>query len=205
MNRLFLAIIMIFIVSAGILAQGVSGVTGVVADSTGAVIPGVRVTLFDTKTSRELTTTTNDQGTYTFNNIPPGTGFRLSFEAPNFQTYVLNDIALGIARTETHDVRLTAGQVTETVTVTATTGEATLNTTDASVGNVINERQIRELPIQLRDNPAALLGLQPGVIGDNVGTGNVNRVGSVTGARADQSNISVGGATAGAETKELTH
>ena len=193
MNRLFLAIVMIFMVSGGALAQGVSGVTGVVADPTGAVIPGVKVTLFDTKTSRELTTTSNDQGTYSFNNVPPGTGFRLSFEAPNFQTFVLNDIALGIARTETHDVRLTAGQVSETVTVTATTGEATLNTTDASVGNVINERQIRELPIQLRDNPAALLGLQPGVIGDNVGTGNVNRVGSVTGARADQSNITVDG------------
>ena len=184
---------MIAVLSAFALAQGVSGVTGIVADPTGAVIPGVKVTLLDTKTSRELTTTTNDQGTYTFNNIPPGTGFRLTFTAPNFQTMVLNDIALGIGRTETHDVKLSAGQVSETVTVTTTTGEATLNTTDASVGNVINERQIRELPIQLRDNPAALLGLQPGVIGDNVGTGNVNRVGSVTGARADQSNITVDG------------
>ncbi|MFL6466621.1 MAG: carboxypeptidase regulatory-like domain-containing protein, partial [Pyrinomonadaceae bacterium] len=193
MNRFLLVIIMILVALAGANAQGVSGVTGVVADPTGAVIPGVKVTLFDTKTSRELTTTTNENGIYTFNNIPPGTGFRLTFAAPNFQTFVLNDIALGIARTETHDVRLSAGQVSETVTVTATAGEATLNTTDASVGNVISERQIRELPIQLRDNPAALLGLQPGVVGDNVGTGNVNRVGSVTGARADQTNIMVDG------------
>src|SRR5688572_20013058 len=179
MNRLFLAIAMMFMLSAGILAQGVSGVTGVVADPTGAVIPGANVVLLDTKTSREFTATANDNGIYVFNNVPPGTGYRLTFTAPNFQTLVLNDIALGIARTETHDVRLTAGQVSETVTVTTQAGEATLNTTDASVGNVINERQIRELPIQLRDNPAALLGLQPGVIGDNVGTGNINRVGSV--------------------------
>src|SRR6187397_2311620 len=156
MNRILLIFVMIAVSTVCALAQGVSGVTGVVADPTGAVIPGVKVTLLDTKTSRELTTTTNDQGTYTFNNIPPGTGFRLTFTAANFQTFVLNDIALGIARTETHDVKLSAGQVSETVTVTATT-EATLNTTDASVGNVISERQIRELPIQLRDNPAALL------------------------------------------------
>jgi hypothetical protein len=193
MNRCFLVIVMIIVSSVAALAQGVSGVTGIVADPTGAVIPGVQVSLFDTKTSRELTTTTNDQGGYTFNNVPPGAGYRITFSAANFQKLVLNDIALGIGRTETHDVRLTAGQVSETVTVTSTTGEATLNTTDASVGNVINERQIRELPIQLRDNPAALLGLQPGVIGDNVGTGNVNRVGSVTGSRADQGNITVDG------------
>jgi hypothetical protein len=130
---------------------------------------------------------------YIFTNVPPGAGYKLTFTKTNFQTFVLSDIALGIGRTETHDAQMAAGQVSETVTVTSTTGEATLNTTDASVGNVINEQQIRELPIQLRDNPAALLGLQPGVIGDNVGTGNVNRVGSVTGARADQSNITVDG------------
>jgi hypothetical protein len=184
---------MIFMVSVGILAQGVSGVTGIVADTTGAVIPGAQVVLLDTKTSRELTTTTNDQGVYVFSNVPPGAGYRLTITAPNFQTLVLNDVGLGVSRTETHDVRLTAGQVSETVTVTTQAGEATLNTTDATVGNVISEKQIRELPIQIRDNPAALLGLQPGVIGDNVGTGNINRVGSVAGARADQTNITVDG------------
>lgn len=193
MNKLILIFMMVAVSSAVALAQGVSGVTGIVADPTGAVIPGAQVVLLDTKTSRELTTTTNDQGVYIFNNVPPGAGYRLTITAPNFQTTVLNDISLGIARVETHDVRLTAGQVSETVTVMTQAGEATLNTTDASVGNVINERQLRELPIQLRDNPAALLGLQPGVIGDNVGTGATNRVGSVTGARADQTNITVDG------------
>jgi len=193
MKRLLFVAVIVFVTSAAVLAQGVSGVTGIVSDSTGAVIPGAQVTLTDTKTSRELTATTNDQGVYIFTNVPPGAGYKLTFTKTNFQTFVLSDIALGIGRTETHDAQMAAGQVSETVTVTSTTGEATLNTTDASVGNVINERQIRELPIQLRDNPAALLGLQPGVVGDNVGTGNVNRVGSVTGARADQSNITVDG------------
>src|SRR5688572_20028113 len=174
-------------------AQTLSGVTGVITDPTGAVVPGVEVTLLDTKTSRELKTTTNDQGVYAFNNVPQGGGYKLTFTATGFQTSVLNDVALGIGRTETFNATLQTGQVSETVEVTSTAGEATLNTTDPSIGNVISERQIRELPIQLRDNPAALIGLQPGVIGDNVGTGNVNRVGSVTGARADQSNITVDG------------
>ncbi|HKG96309.1 MAG TPA: hypothetical protein VKA97_00745, partial [Pyrinomonadaceae bacterium] len=70
---------------------------------------------------------------------------------------------------------------------------ATLNTTDASIGNVIDERRLKELPIQIRSSPASLIGLQPGVVGNNVGTGATNRVGSVTGSRADQGNITVDG------------
>ena len=174
-------------------AQTLSGVTGVVADPSGALVPGVQVTLVDTKTSRELTTTTNDQGVYSFNNVQPGGGYQLTFTSSGFQKFVLNDVALGIGRTETYNATLQTGQVSETVEVTSTSGEATLNTTDPSIGNVIGQRQIRELPIQLRDNPAALIGLQPGVIGNNVGTGATNRVGSVTGARADQGNITVDG------------
>jgi len=176
-----------------IAAQAVSGVTGVVTDPTGAIIPGVQVVLTDTKTSRELTTTTNEDGVYVFNNVQPGAGYRLTFAGQGFQTLALNDVQLGIGRTETHNAQLIAGNVSATVEVTSTAGVDTLNTTDASVGNVISQRQIQELPIQLRDNPAALIGLQPGVIGNNVGTANVNRVGSVTGSRADQGNITVDG------------
>jgi hypothetical protein len=174
-------------------AQAVSGVTGVVTDENGAVVPGVQVVLTDTKTARELTTTTNDQGVYVFLNVQPGDGYKLSFAGQGFQTLVLNSVRLGVGRTETQNVQLRLGPVTGTVEITSVAGDATLNTTDASVGNVIGERQLRELPIQFRDNPAALLGLQPGVIGDNVGTGATNRVGSVTGSRADQGNITVDG------------
>ncbi len=105
---------------------------------------------------------------------------------------VLTNISLGVGVTETHNAQMAVGQVTNTVTVTST-GEATLNTTDASIGNVISTRRLQELPIQFRNSPAALIGLQPGVIGNNVGTGNINRVGSVTGARADQGNITIDG------------
>src|SRR6187399_1933181 len=56
-------------------AQAVSGVTGVVTDISGAIIPGAQVVLFDTKTSRELTVTANDQGVYIFSNVQPGAGY----------------------------------------------------------------------------------------------------------------------------------
>ena len=162
-------------------------------DATGAVVPGVQVTLYDTKTDRTFTTTSNNEGSYTFNNVPPGTAYRLTFTAPSFQTLVMNNITLGVAKTETYDAVLSAGNVSATVDVAATGNGETLNTTDATIGNVIDQRQLRELPIQIRSSPAALIGLQPGVVGNNVGTGSTNRVGSVTGSRADQGNITIDG------------
>ncbi|MBD0371871.1 MAG: TonB-dependent receptor [Pyrinomonadaceae bacterium] len=169
-----------------------SAVTGVVTDQTGAVVPGVTVTLTDTKTSKELTTTTDDQGVYRFNQVPPGAGYTLTFAHQGFKTLTITDVRLGVGVSETHNAQLTPGEVAGSVTVTSG-GETTLNTTDASVGNVIDERRLRELPIQIRSSPAALIGLQPGVIGNNVGTTTTNRVGSVTGSRADQGNITVDG------------
>ena len=173
-------------------AQSTSGVTGIVTDTTGAVINGATVTLVDTKTSKELTTTTDDQGVYRFVQVQPGQGYTLTFSGAGFQTLTLADVALGVGITETHNVQLKAGGVSETVTVTDQ-GGATLNTTDATLGNVIEERRLKELPIQIRNSPAALIGLQPGVVGSNVGTTTTNRVGSVTGSRADQGNITVDG------------
>src|SRR4029079_5638673 len=103
------------------------------------------------------------------------------------------DVTLGVAKTETYNASLTAGDISATVDVVAPGSGDTLNTTDASIGNVIDTRQLKELPIQIRSSPAALIGLQPGVVGNNVGTTNTNRVGSVTGSRADQGNITVDG------------
>ena len=169
-----------------------SSVTGVVTDPNGAVIAGANVTLTDTRTSKEQTTTTDEQGVYRFAQVQPGQGYKITVTAGGFQTYTLSDVALRVGNIETQNVQLTAGQVTETVSVTAS-NEATLNTTDASIGNTIETRRMVDLPVQFRGSPAALIGLQPGVIGNNVGTGATNRVGSVTGSRADQGNITVDG------------
>lgn len=179
-----------FAISAS--AQSTAGLTGIVRDSNGAVIAGADVKLTDTKTGTELTTKTNDQGVYNFPKVAPGHGYKLTLTAPGFQTLVINDVALGVGNVETHNAEMTIGEVSGTVVVTAS-NEVTLNTTDASVGNVIGERRLKELPIQIRNSPAALIGLQPGVVGNNVGTTTTNRVGSVTGSRADQGNITVDG------------
>ena len=87
---------------------------------------------------------------------------------------------------------LEVGAVTETIEVKATS-EETLDTTDASIGNVFDSKLLHTLPIEFRDSPAALLGLQPGVVLSGGNDANGNREGSVTGARADQGNITIDG------------
>lgn len=191
-NILFALSLIIMMFPVIILAQAVSGVTGVISDATGALVPGVNVTLTDTRTSQILTTKTNDQGVYNFQNVSPGEGYRLEFSIQGFQTTAISDIALGVGRTETFNSTLNAGGGQVTIDVIAAPGD-TLNTTDPSIGNIIDTRQLRELPIQIRSSPAALIGLQPGVVGNNVGAGGGNRVGSVIGSRADQGNITVDG------------
>jgi hypothetical protein len=187
------SIVAILLSAFAAFGQTPSGVTGVVTDQSGAVVTGATVTLLDTKTTKEQTAVTGDDGSYRFLNIEPGTGYRLTFTRTGFQTYILNEVSISVGRTETQNAQLTAGVVTARVEVVSTSGDVTLNTTDGTVGNVINQRQLRELPIQIRGSPAALLGLEPGVIGSNLGTASTNRVGSVTGSRADQGNITVDG------------
>ena len=195
MKRFLLFAFILFVSPILIIAQGqgTSGVTGVVSDANGAIVAGAKVTLTDTKTGRTLDTTTNDQGSYSFHDVPPGEKYRLTFSSSGFKTTNLENVTLGVAKTETYDAVLTAGEVSATVDVVSSSTGDTLNTTDPSIGNVIDTRQLRELPIQIRSSPAALIGLQPGVVGNNVGTGSTNRVGSVIGSRADQGNITVDG------------
>jgi hypothetical protein len=182
-----------------VLGQQTSSVTGIVTDATGAVIRGADVKLTDTKTAKEQSTKTNEQGVYSFLRVPPGIGYTLTFSAQGFDTLEIKNVTLGVGITETHNAQMSVGQVTNTVTITSTDG-ATLNTTDATIGNVIDPRRLHELPLQIRESPAALLGLQPGVVGNNVGAGTTNRVGSVTGARSDQGNITIDGIDANDQT-----
>jgi Carboxypeptidase regulatory-like domain len=174
-------------------SQEFSGVTGVVTDHQGAVVPGAKVSLDNANTGIHLEITTDDEGLYRFLRVPPGSGYALSFTKDGFRKIELGDVALGVNTTSTRNVVLEVGEVTSTIEVRAS-GETTLNTVDATVGNVFDSRMITALPVQIRTSPAALLGLQPGVVtADQDNDPNGNRDGAVTGARADQGNITIDG------------
>jgi carboxypeptidase family protein len=191
--------LLLLILPVVVVGQQTSSLLGVITDRNGASISGADVKLIDTKTAKERITKSNEQGIYAFHKLDPGTGYILTFTAQGFDTLVITNVTIGVGLTETQHAEMPVGQATNTAEITSP-GGGTLNTTDASIGNVIDPRRLNELPIQIRESPAALLGLQPGVVGTNLGTGAIgttprasNTLGSVTGARADQGNITTDG------------
>src|SRR5881398_812379 len=129
-------------------AQQFSAVSGVVSDKSGGVISGVTVELDNSQLGLHETTTTNDLGFYQFLRKTPAQGYSLTFTKGGFAKLVVSNITLGASTTETRNVSLEVGEVTQSINVEAS-GEATLNTTDATIGNVIDARAVSELPIQI--------------------------------------------------------
>ncbi len=176
-------IVLMFAIVSGVHAQQrTAAIAGVVADSSKAVVPGVTVTLRNAATGVELKTTTGDTGEYRFNLVPPGPGYQILFEANGFSPVTIKDIYLNVDDTRTQNVTLQAG-ASVTVEVSAATENQTVNTTDAQVGNSVEVQQLNDLPIENRDSPSALFYMLPGV----------TSAGSVTGARNDQSNVTLDG------------
>lgn len=165
-------------------AQNVTAsITGIVTDTSGAVIPGVQVTLTNSGTGVSYSAVSNGSGAYTIVDVKPGPGYTLTFAYKGFQTLKVTGLYLNVAITRTQDAKLQIGAAAETVTVSGSNENVTLNTTDATIGNNIEVRELNDLPIENRDTPSALFYMEPGV----------TLSGAVTGARTDQSNVTVDG------------
>jgi hypothetical protein len=162
--------------------QGTAAISGVVTDQTGAVIPGATVTLRNSHTGVVLKTTSASGGAYVFRLVPPGPGYELDFEDAGFSAVKISGLYLNVDDTRTQDAKMQAG-TSETVQVSATNQSETINTTDAQVGNNVQVQVLNELPVENRDSPSALFTMLPGVTSS----------GSVTGARNDQSNVTLDG------------
>jgi hypothetical protein len=164
-------------------AQDLASITGVVTDSSGAVIPAAAILLANDATGASYKTVTNSVGSYTITNVAPGPGYKVTFSAANFNTTVITGIYLSVSSTRTQNARLSVGSASQTVEVSAADENVTLNTTDATVGNNFQVQELNDLPVEDRSNPSALFYQQPGVTLD----------GAVTGSRTDQSNVTLDG------------
>jgi len=166
---------------------------GTVTDAKGAVVPGAAVTLSNQATSFSRTVHTDDQGSYQFLEVPPAT-YVVTVASPGFATIKRENVVLQVSSPATLNLSM---QVQASSVIIDVTGEApVVNTTDATLGNTFNTRQLIDLPAEGRD-PAAILSLQPGVVYiGNTTTAqqdNDSRGGAVNGARSDQSNITLDG------------
>lgn len=169
--------------SAGNLSaqSGTTKISGTVKDQQGASVPGATVTLTNPEKGFTRTTTTSDDGVYSFPTIQPGT-YRIEVASGSFKKSIIRDIKALVDNPIEVDVPLEAGEFTAVVDVNATSIESVVNTQDASIGNNFVPQQITQLPTNLR-RVTDLLTLQPGV----------TREGYVNGGRSDQSNITLDG------------
>jgi outer membrane receptor protein involved in Fe transport len=153
----------IFLSAAIARAQYRASIQGVVTDAQGAVVAEAKVTLTDLETDRKLQATTNADGVYTFNTLPPNR-FRLEVEKSGFKKKVLDNVQIIAEQANSINVQLEIGAATETVTVNA--AEAPLiDTETAQVTGTVDAQQIQKLPSFGRD-VFQLAQLAPGVFGD---------------------------------------
>ncbi|MCU1334807.1 MAG: TonB-dependent receptor [Bryobacterales bacterium] len=157
---LFIGIVTLAAATQSGWAQVTAVLSGRVVDATDAGIPGATVTVKTVETGATRSTTTDESGTYKVVALPVGPQ-EVRAEKTGFKAAVRLGINLAVGQEAVANLRLEVGTVSEQVTVVADT--ALVNTSTASISGLVNERQIKELPLNGRsfDN---LMTLNPGIV-----------------------------------------
>jgi hypothetical protein len=186
------------IAAATAFAQTNGRIIGQVNDPSGAVIPGVKVTLVNEQTGASRTAETSKGGDFVLPEIPVGT-YRLEFEAKGFKKSLRRNIVLQLNQVVTANQVLELGGTQEVVDV--TTEAPLVDTTSTQIGAIVDSHSVTELPLNARDT-YQFLQLQPGVQSQLGGSGDLfygsDRAGavSVNGGRGRANNFSVNGGDA---------
>src|SRR5438874_1644377 len=122
---------------------------GTVSDSTRALIPGVSVTATNTQTGIVTTIVTNETGAYQFASLQTGI-YKVTAELPGFQTQVYNNVALGVSQQVRLNFTLQIGTQAQSVEV-SVAADTLIATTSSSVGSVLPEYKLRDLPLSTRN------------------------------------------------------
>jgi len=189
MKSLSFAVLLMCLLALTAFGQQTTGsLTGTVTDPSGAVVPGATVKAVNNATGAERSGESNSAGTFDIQALQPGI-YTLSVDAKGFKRAVSRDIVISVSTTAQVNIPLEVGSASETVTVTA--AQEVINTTTPSVTNVINTRQVVDLPLSNRD-PTQLAGLQAGiaVVGTDV------RGSSISGLRQTAVNMTQDGINA---------
>src|SRR5215470_1448423 len=137
-------------------------ITGTVTDPSGAAIPGVTITTSERATGATRTAETDASGSYRISLLPPGR-YSLRFAAQGFKTLAPPAIKVVVTEITTLNVQLVLGEKRETVEVTSTA--QLVQSQSATLGTVVEERTITELPLSTRNYTQALT-MSSGVIAD---------------------------------------
>lgn len=171
-----------------------SRISGTVTDSSGAVIAGAKVTAKNDATGVAQTQTTTEAGLYSFPSLPVG-GYTITVEMAGFKTANQAGVIIQVNTPVTVGIAMEVGQTNEIVNVTG--GVERLQTDNATIGNVVQQKAIESLPLNGR-NPLTLLTLEPGVVQRSFGG-----IGSgvhVNGSRDRAYNVTIDGIEANEST-----
>ncbi|MBZ5565286.1 MAG: carboxypeptidase regulatory-like domain-containing protein [Acidobacteriia bacterium] len=177
-------------------AQYNAGFQGVVSDSTGAVVPGVKVVATNTSSGVSYGATSNDAGVFHITNIPPGT-YTLNAEKQGFQKAEVANAILHTEELKGVNLTLQVGTLTQTVNVTV--AAPLLNTEQAHLAEDISNVSLENLPIE-GENPLTALQLLPGITGITPGNSDVFSVAdtaavNANGLRSSSNNYQIDGTT----------
>ncbi len=179
--RVISASALMLLISASAWAQATAQMAGTVRDQSGAVLPGVTVTVTQTDTGFTRTVVTGESGSYVIPNLPTGP-YRLEVSLQGFRTYVQTGIVLQVGGTPTINAVLGVGNLEETVSVEA--AAPLVDVRSAGISEVVENDRIVELPLQGRQVTNLIV-----LAGAAVNTGDVSGQRN----RADSVAISVAG------------
>src|SRR6185437_2612410 len=194
-SRLLLVASILAFSAIAAMAQATTGsLRGIVTDATGAVVAGASVTAKNEATGGESKTTSTGDGIYELSNLLPGT-YAITAEAPSFKRSVGTGVIGKVGIVNPYDAKLEAGNVSETVTVTAGTEEI-VNRDQSQISTTIESRRVTDLPSNGAGGGIDTLALlAPGVIANRSGGTNTNGTGlSVNGNRGRSNNFQIDGA-----------
>ncbi|MBI5086095.1 MAG: TonB-dependent receptor, partial [Acidobacteria bacterium] len=191
-RSLYQALIVLALLALAATAQSITGsITGVITDSTGAVIPGATVQVINVDTNIRTSIQTDSGGNYAAALLPRG-NYRMEVSAKGFKSLVREGIVLQVQQTARIDMQLAVGEVSESVVVTADAMK--LETENATLAKVVDNKIIINMPFNTR-NVYSLVFLTPGVTG-TVGNSYGEMRYSVNGARARTMDTMIDGVTA---------
>jgi len=159
----WVVVLSLFFLSTRAAAQ-TGSFSGTVTDSQGAVVPQAKITATNVATGIARETETDESGTYRITNLTPGL-YDVRIEHQGFKSVLFSHVSLNVDAVLTLDTKLTVSAVNENVVVTSES-VAPVDINDAQIGNLVDSRQMSDMPLILRD-PYQLILLSPGVVQTN--------------------------------------
>src|SRR5580698_8788230 len=146
--RTKLFVVMALLLALPVMGQTLGEITGRITDPSGAGVPDAALTLTNATTNAVRQTKTTGDGDYSFPSLPPGT-YKLKAEHPGFKTTANNSVEVEVQQTVRLDYTLQVGDVTQTVEISAAANM--LQSENATLGSVVSNSSIVELPLNGRE------------------------------------------------------